>query len=107
VEKGGIKEIIDFLSRPIFASTTKVGILLALVGVKEASFSELQKVLGVSKSTLSLTLDNLEANGLIKSFTIFEGRPKKHIRITEKGSNLIMTYLEYLEKYREFLKEKG
>ncbi|MCY0850382.1 MarR family winged helix-turn-helix transcriptional regulator [Sulfuracidifex metallicus] len=101
-----IKEMIEFLSQPIFSSPIKIGILIALMGVNEMSFTELQNDLGINKSTLSSVLENLEKEGLIKSFIVVENRPKKHVKITEKGREIITTYLDYMEKYTSIIKGK-
>jgi DNA-binding MarR family transcriptional regulator len=101
-----IKEMIEFLSQPIFSSPIKIGILIALMGVNETSFAELQTNLGINKSTLSSVLESLEKEGLIKSFTVVENRPKKHVKITDEGRKIITTYLEYMENYTSIIKGK-
>ncbi|MDT7901632.1 MAG: transcriptional regulator [Acidianus sp.] len=103
-----LKELMEILSDPIFSSPIRVGILLALTGIKTITFSELQKNLGINKSTLSVNLKILENNGLIEIKTkFFKDRPREVIVITEKGKKLVEKYLEAILKYKEIIEENN
>jgi len=100
-----IGEILKFVaSSPIFSSSIRLTILLALAGFKEINFTDLQKALEVNKSTLSINLKVLESEGVIQiKYKIDRNRPKQIIIITEKGKEITEKYLSMLEKYKNFL----
>ena len=105
------KELSEILkltySSSTFSSPIRLTILLALVGFKEVNFTELQKALEINKSTLSVNLKTLEAEGLIEiKYRLDKQRPKQVITITDKGREIVEKYLSALEKYKKSL-DKG
>lgn len=101
-ELGELLKLIS--SSSIFSSPIRLTILLALLGFKEVNFTELEKALGINKSTLSINLKALEAEGVIQiKYKIDRNRPKQIIEITEKGKEIAEKYLSLLEKYKKLL----
>ena len=101
-ELNEIRKLIS--SSSTFSSPIRLTILLALLGFKEINFTELQKALDINKSTLSVNLKALEAEGLIQiKYKIERSRPKQIIVITEKGKEIAEKFLLILEKYKQLL----
>jgi DNA-binding MarR family transcriptional regulator len=101
-ELGELLKLIS--SSSIFSSPIRLTILLALLGFKEINFTELEKALGINKSTLSTNLKALEVEGVIQiKYKIDRNRPKQIITITEKGKEIAEKYLSLLEKYKKLL----
>ncbi|BCU66695.1 hypothetical protein HS7_01320 [Sulfolobales archaeon HS-7] len=100
-----LNEILKLISSTsIFSSPIRLTILLALLGFKEINFTELVKALEINKSTLSINLKALEAEGLIHiKYKMDSSRPKQIILITEKGQEVAEKYLLILEKYKKLL----
>lgn len=68
----------------------KMFILYALMGFKVVRFNELKKYIKtISYKTLSLTLKELEADGLVNRKEYPQIPPKVEYRLTEKGKSLI------------------
>ena len=97
---GTLRNIQEFIRSPIFSSSARVGILLYLMGVEKTSFTDLLKGIGLPKSSLYLHLKVLEENGAISMReTLFRGRPRTVIQITEEGKRMVNEYLNLLEGY--------
>lgn len=65
-------------------------ILYALMGYKVVRFNELKKYIGtISYKTLSVTLKELEADGLVYREEYPQIRPKVEYSLTERGKSLI------------------
>ena len=68
----------------------KMFILYALMGFKVVRFNELKKYIKtISYKTLSLTLKELEADGLVNRKEYPQIPPKVEYSLTEKGKSLI------------------
>ena len=68
----------------------KMFILYALMGFKVVRFNELKKYIKtISYKTLSLTLKELEADGLVHRQEYPQIPPKVEYSLTEKGKSLI------------------
>ena len=68
----------------------KMYILYTLAGVGVVRFNEMKKYIGtISYKTLSMTLKELEADGLVHRKEYPQIPPKVEYRLTEKGRSLI------------------
>lgn len=101
-------EIAELSSAGPLSNLTRVGIMLALLGVERITFSELLMAVNISKSSLSRSLEILEENGLIRirrGFGAF-GEPRTFIQITDAGKTAIRSHLETMHRVtRKYLKE--
>lgn len=66
---------------------------------KEQSFTELRDHLQMTAGNLSIQLKNLQEAGYIKVRKSFEdGKPLTTVAITTNGANILIDYLETMEK---------
>lgn len=104
----GFKELRELLRTQVFSSSARVGILLALLGVRRVTFTDLLKATQLAKSSLYLHLKCLEDNGLIKVKDVLTPeRPRTVIELTDQGSRAIERYLELLKDYSDALGLNG
>jgi DNA-binding MarR family transcriptional regulator len=105
-EKEG--DLAELASAGPLSNLTRVGIMLALLGVERITFSELLMAVKVSKSSLSRSLEILQESGLVKirrGFGAFGG-PRTFIQITDSGKTAIRTHLETMRRVtQKYLKE--
>jgi DNA-binding MarR family transcriptional regulator len=104
-DKGDLAEL---ASGGPLSNLTRVGIMLALLGVDRITFSELLMAVKVSKSSLSRSLEILEESGLVRTrrgFAAFGG-PRTFVQITEAGKRAIRTHLETMRRVtQKYLKQ--
>jgi DNA-binding HxlR family transcriptional regulator len=82
----------EIFKRKSLKSTIRLTILLTLFLNNKMTFSNLSKVIGISKGSMKNNLDVLEEDGLIQSREVFTVRgPRLIYEITSEGKNV---YLE-------------
>jgi len=81
-------------------SFTRVGIMLALLGVEQITFTDLMFVVEVSKSSLKYSVNALADAGYVTVSKGFKtaGGPRTFIQITHKGKEAISTHLENMRR---------
>jgi DNA-binding MarR family transcriptional regulator len=81
-----------------FSVSTRVGIMMALLGSKRATFTELLLAVKSPKSSLNKNLGILEDHGFIKQRRGFLGTfgPRMIVEITPKGEEATKEYLELM-----------
>jgi DNA-binding MarR family transcriptional regulator len=81
-----------------FSISTRVGIMTALLGLKQATFSELLLAVKTPKSSLNKNLGILEDHGFIRQRRGFLPAlgPRTFIQITPEGENAIKSHLEWM-----------
>jgi DNA-binding transcriptional ArsR family regulator len=89
----------ELVSSGPLSSTARVGIMVVLLGLKKATFSELALFLRLPKSFLSTSLGILNASGLVKiqrQLSRASG-PRSLIEITKEGEAAIIRHLRLVE----------
>lgn len=93
--------IIDLTKKldKIFHDRVRLGVMSLLMARDEISFSEMVKILDVTRGNLSAHLKTLEKNQLIKSKKVFvDNKPRTTYRATAKGKKAFENYLGLLEE---------
>jgi DNA-binding MarR family transcriptional regulator len=94
-----IKRLIEIISDPALNNSVRLGILLALYGVKSINFTQLLRAVEIPKSSLFTHLQVLEEAGyvrMVKRFTALG--PRTFVEITEKGERVMREYSELIRK---------
>ena len=92
--------LFELSSDGALSSFTRVGIMLALLGVEQITFTDLMLVAKVSKSSLNYSVNSLADAGYViirKGFKT-AGDPRTFIQITDKGKDAIRTHFETLRR---------
>lgn len=77
---------------------SRLGIVSALAAQSPLTFSELKDLLEMTDGNLSVHARKLEEAGYIEFTKGFEGRvPRTEYRLTEKGREVLTTYLDHME----------
>lgn len=85
---------------PLLHSQLRLGIMSILMNVEEADFVYLKEKTESTAGNLSVQLDKLSAAGYISVEKGFVGRKTRTTaRITEKGRNAFVEYVEALKQY--------
>ena len=81
-----------------FSVSTRVGIMMALLGSRRATFTELLLAVKSPKSSLNKNLGILEDHGFVKQRRGFLPAmgPRMIIEITPKGDEAVKKYLELM-----------
>jgi len=96
-----LSQLSKILNDPIFSNPTRLVIMLILVMRRVVTFSELQKLTGVSPSTLESHLQKLIEEGFIeKKKTLYNLSVRVVIKPTSKG---VEKTLEFLRRFRQVL----
>lgn len=90
----------ELASDGALSSSTRVGIMLALLGVEQITFTDLMLVVGVSKSSLNYGVNTLADVGYVTVHKGFktEGGPRTFIQITDKGRNAVCLHFETIRR---------
>lgn len=90
----------ELSSEGALSSFTKLGIMLALLGVEQITFSDLMLVVEVAKSSLNYSLNALAVAGYVTLHKGFKtaGGPRTFIQITDKGKEAIHAHLETMQR---------
>ncbi len=85
---------------PLLHSQLRLGIISILMNVEEADFVYLREKTESTAGNLSVQLDKLSAAGYISVEKGFVGkRTRTTARITAKGRNAFIEYVEALKQY--------
>ncbi len=85
---------------PLLHSQLRLGVMSILMNVEEADFVYLREKTESTAGNLSVQLDKLSAAGYISVKKGFVGKKTRTTaRITEKGSNAFVEYVEALKQY--------
>lgn len=89
----------ELASGGALSSLTKIGIMLALLGVEQLTFTDLMFVVKVSKSSLNHSVNALEEARYVTIHKGFKtiGGPRTFIEITKQGKKAIRTHLENMQ----------
>ena len=90
----------ELASGGALSSFTRVGIMLALLGVEQITFTDLMFVVKVSKSSLNHSVNSLADAGYVtvrKGFNT-AGGPRTFIQITHQGKDAICMHLENMRR---------
>lgn len=102
--KGNSQELPETLPELVssgpLSSTARVGIMVVLLGLKKATFSELMLTVRLPKSSLSTSLGILRASGLVRiqRQLLQASGPRSLIQITRKGEEAIIRYLRLMRE---------
>lgn len=102
--KGNSQELPETLPELVssgpLSSTARVGIMVVLLGLKKATFSELMLTVRLPKSSLSSSLGILRASGLVRiqRQLLQASGPRSLIQITRKGEEAIIRYLRLMRE---------
>ncbi len=90
----------ELASDGVLSSFTRVGILLALLGVEQITFTDLLFVAKVSKSSLNYSVNALADAGYVTVHKGFKtaGGPRTFIQITDKGKGAIRMHFETIRR---------
>jgi len=90
----------ELASGGALSSFTRVGIMLALLGVERITFTDLMLVVKVSKSSLNYGVNDLAVAGLVNVRKGFKtsGGPRTFIQITDKGKESMRVHLETMRR---------
>lgn len=90
----------ELASGGILSSFTRVGIMLALLGVEQITFTDLMLVVEVSKSSLNYSVNALADAGYVTVRKGFKtaGGPRTFIQITDKGKEAMHMHLENMKR---------
>lgn len=84
---------------PVLLSQTRLGIVSVLVTRKDATFSELKDLLGLTQGNLGVHLRKLEEAGYAKIKKEFVKRkPRTTAKLTAKGRKAFLAHVEQLER---------
>ena len=85
---------------PLLHSELRLAVMSLLLEVDEADFVYLRKQTGATAGNLSVQLDKLSAAGYIEVEKTFRGKkPCTLCRMTEKGNEAFLTYVDALQSY--------
>lgn len=89
----------EIASGGALSSFTRIGIMLALLGVEQITFTDLLFAIKVSKSSLNHSVNALADAGYVTVRKGFEaaGGPRTFIRITKEGKKAIRSHLENMQ----------
>ena len=87
---------------PLLLSEARLGIISVLVSRKDASFSDLKALLGLTQGNLGIHLRKLEEAGYIASDKAFvERRPRTTCHITARGRRAFLDHVSRLRNIAE------
>jgi len=88
-------------------SPLRLGVVAALYSGGEETFSHLKKIVGATDGNLTIHLQVLEQNGLIKVRKRFVNRrPQTSYRLTPRGRQLFREYIAFMAKVVEEYSER-
>jgi len=84
---------------PVLLSQVRLGIVTVLITRKDATFSDLKSLLGLTQGNLGIHLQKLEEAGYVAARKAFVKRkPRTTVRIAPKGRDAFLRHVEQLEK---------
>ena len=90
------------------SNSTRVGILVVLLALKKATFTDILAAVKTSKSSLSTSLSILERSGYVKIEHGFfqRGGPRTIIVITTEGEKAITDYLNIMDRLTKSIRQE-
>jgi DNA-binding MarR family transcriptional regulator len=83
----------------VLLSQARLGIVTALMGRTEATFSELKALLGLTQGNLGMHIQKLEDEGYLAVKKAFVRRvPRTTCHLTAKGRRAFLTHVERLAR---------
>lgn len=101
MEEKGEADLVSNIGSPgPFSVSTRVGIMMALLGSKRATFTELLLAVKTPKSSLNKNLGILEDSGFVKQRRGFlsASGPRVIVEITSKGEEAVKKHLELMRE---------
>ncbi|NON62666.1 MULTISPECIES: transcriptional regulator [Acidianus] len=97
-----LKELVDLLNNRGLSNPLRLGILISLFNKERLDYSDIRRALNISKSNLSMNLQILTEEELVKVRKIptITG-VKTVVEITEKGKEIIKQYFKIMEEVRK------
>lgn len=87
---------------PILLSQVRLGVVSLLLSRKEATFSDLRALLGLTQGNLGMHVQKLEEAQYIAVKKSFAGRkPRTTFRLTAKGRRAFLAHVEGLKRIVE------
>lgn len=84
---------------PLLLSQVRLGVISVLMSRKEATFSDLKSLLGLTQGNLGIHLKKLEEAEYIKIKKAFvRNKPRTSCRITALGRKAFLGHVEQLER---------
>lgn len=84
---------------PVLLSQARLGIVTVLVTRKEATFSDLKDLLGLTQGNLGIHLGKLEEAGYVAATKEFVKRkPRTTARITPQGRKAFLAHVDLLSQ---------
>jgi len=83
----------------LLLSQVRLGVISVLMSRREATFSDLKSLLGLTQGNLGIHLKKLEEADYIKIKKAFvRNKPRTSCRITARGRKAFLEHVEQLEK---------
>lgn len=91
-----------------FSNPTRVGIMVVLLALRRATFTDLLMAVKMSKSSLNSSLSILERNNYVRIEHGFlrMGGPRTIVKITEEGENETIRYLKFMNRFTNSIMER-
>jgi DNA-binding MarR family transcriptional regulator len=87
---------------PLLLSEARLGVVSVLIARREATFSDLKELLGLTQGNLGVHLRKLEEAGYVELEKAFvERRPRSTYRITARGRAAFLAHVEQLRAIAE------
>lgn len=83
---------------PVLLSQARLGVISVLMTRREAAFTELKELLGLTQGNLGIHLQKLEEAGYVAVKKVFSRRkPRTTARITARGRKAFLAHVARLE----------
>ena len=83
---------------PVLLSQARLGVISVLVSRKDASFTDLKELLGLTQGNLTVHLQKLQDEGYVTITKAFVNRkPRTTVVITEAGRRAFLQHLDQLQ----------
>ena len=79
---------------PLLHQPVRTRLVIALLGEKELSFTDLKAVLGVTDGNLDAHMKKLTEKGFIHTRMVSEGRPRTLYSLSSSGKKAVTSYLK-------------
>lgn len=101
-ETESLKNILTLIDDPILSNPIRFSIMITLLLRRIVTFSELQKILGISPSTLESHIDKLIKSGFVeKRKTLYNLSVRVVIKPTPQGIEKTINYIRRLRGFLE------
>ena len=87
---------------PVLLSQVRLGVVSLLLSRKDATFSDLRALLGLTQGNLGMHVQKLEEAGYVAMKKRFTGRkPQTSFRLTARGRRAFLQHVEKLKEIAE------